>query len=184
MKREIKKTLNIPEGVHVKIDGILFFVKGPKGELKDSVKFRKMIKVEVKEDKIEISCAKASKNEKKIIGTIKSKIESMIIGVQREYNYQLQICSIHFPITIKIEKGEFIIKNFLGERKDRVLKLIPGVDVKVEGDIINVSSIDKEKAGQTAAGIETITRICGYDRRVFQDGIWITKKEKGKHKNE
>jgi len=48
--------------------------------------------------------------------------------------------------------------------------------VTINKDIVKVSSIDKEKAGQTAANIELATRIKGYDPRVFQDGIYIVKK--------
>ena len=46
----------------------------------------------------------------------------------------------------------------------------------IKGDIIIVEGIDKELAGQTAARIEQSTRITNKDRRVFQDGCYITDK--------
>ncbi len=180
MKKEIKKIIEIPDKVEIKVEGNRFLVKGPAGEIKQDVRFKKNINVEIKDKKAEIYCKCASKKEKKIIGTIKGKIESMITGVIKGYEYKLEICSIHFPITVKIEGDNFIVKNFIGENKDRIIKIFPGVEVKIQNNIITVSSPDKEKAGQMAADIETQTRIRGYDRRIFQDGIWIIKKEKGK----
>ena len=83
---------------------------------------------------------------------------------------------MHFPITTKIEGNEFIIKNFLGERKDRKAKILPGVEVKVDGEMITLEGSDKEKTGQTAANIEQATKVRNKDRRIFQDGIFMLEK--------
>ena len=48
--------------------------------------------------------------------------------------------------------------------------------MKVKGQEIIVEGIDKEATGQTAANIEQATRITKWDRRVFQDGIYIVEK--------
>ena len=74
------------------------------------------------------------------------------------------------------DKENVTIKNFLGETTPRKAKIVPGVQVKIEGDIIKLSSPNIESAGQTAANIETATKIRNRDRTRFQDGIWITKK--------
>ena len=42
--------------------------------------------------------------------------------------------------------------------------------------MITVRSSDKEIGGQMAADIERITKVIKKDRRVFQDGIFITNK--------
>ena len=181
MRKKIKKTITIPEKVKVELNLPKIIVKGPKGNIEKNFKIKNIL-IKEQEDKIVISCDSATKKDKKIMNTIASHITNMIKGVIDGFEYKLQICSIHFPINVKIdkEKGFFIIKNFIGENKDRVVKINPGVDVKVEGDIVNVNAIDKELAGQQAANIELATKIKRKDRRIFQDGIWIIKKEKGR----
>ena len=67
----------------------------------------------------------------------------------------------------------FTIKNFIGEKVTRTLNLKKGADVKIQGNEVIVESSDKEIASQTAADIEQLTRRTGYDRRIFQDGIYI-----------
>ena len=51
-----------------------------------------------------------------------------------------------------------------------------GAEVKLDG-IINITSPDKEIAGQISADIEQLTRRPGFDTRVFQDGIYIINKD-------
>jgi len=172
---KLEEEIEIPEGVDVKIVGNLFSVNGPKGENKRILASPK-IKIEKKENKIIVSALKATRREKRDIGSFSSHIKNMVNGVKEAFVYKLKVCSGHFPMTVSATKDELQVKNFLGETIPRKLKLEKGVDVKVEGEIITVGSVDKELAGQTAAGIEQLTRITNRDRRIFQDGIWITEK--------
>ena len=80
-------------------------------------------------------------------------------------------------MNVSIKDKTFEIKNFIGEKVPRVLKIKDTVDVKLEGDMVIVESISKECAGQMAASIEQLTRRPGFDTRVFQDGIFITYKD-------
>lgn len=114
-----------------------------------------------------------------MIGTIAAHIRNMIDGVMRGFQYKLQVCSVHFPISVSLDASKkfVVIKNFIGETKERKSEILENVDVKVESDIITVKSIDKEAASHTAANIEMATRIRAKDRRVFQDGIFLTEKD-------
>ena len=186
MKKEIKKTIKIPEQIEIKIEIPKIIITGPKGAVEKTFKFKDII-IKKENNNIIVLHEKASKKDKKLVNTIAAHILSMIKGVIDGYEYELQVCSTHFPTSVKLdkEKNILIIKNFLGENKDRTVKIRKGVEVKVEGDKIKINSVDKELAGQQAADIETISRIRNKDRRVFQDGVWIIKKEKGKKlKNE
>ena len=79
-------------------------------------------------------------------------------------------------MSVSSKDGKFEVKNFIGERIPRVYKLMDNVEVKIEGDIIVVSSANKEVAGQTAASIEQLCKRPGFDSRTFQDGIYLIEK--------
>jgi large subunit ribosomal protein L6 len=79
-------------------------------------------------------------------------------------------------MTSKLEGNSFELKNFLGGKKIRKAEIPQGVDVKINGDIIELSSRDIELVGMTATRMEQLTRVTKRDRRVFQDGIFITEK--------
>jgi len=175
MKKEIIQKIEIPEGVEIEVDGNMLKVKGKEGESSREFRADGLI-FEKKGNEFLIGHKKATKNEKKMINTIKAHVQNMIEGVQKKFDYTLKICFNHFPFTVEIKGRDGIIKNFLGEKIPRKVKIPAGVDVKIEKDIIKVSSHDKELAGQAAANFETATRIRLRDRRVFQDGIFITDK--------
>lgn len=180
MKKEIKKIIEIEEGITVNVNMPVITISGPKGTVEKTFR-TKAINVEKKDNQIIVGHPNATKKEKKLIGTIASHITNMLKGVKEEYLYELQICSVHFPMTVKVEGNKLIIKNFFGENKDREVSFKPGVKVSVQGEIIKITSPSKESAGETASLFEGATRLCSKDRRIFQDGLWIITKCKGRH---
>ncbi len=179
MKKDIKKTIQIPSGYELILQEKAIVVKKGNEEIKIPYKI-KDINPKVENNEFIIEKKSGNKTEKKLIHSLISHINNALRGIETNYEYKLQVCSVHFPMTSKIEKNKLIIKNFFGERKDRILDIKPGVDVKIDNDIITVKSADKDLAGHQASAIEALTRITARDRRVFQDGIWIIKKEKGR----
>jgi large subunit ribosomal protein L6 len=175
MKKEFMQKIEIPEGTEAEIKGSTLKVNGPEGESSREFRTSGLI-FEKKGNEITVGSKKASKNEKKMINTIKAHISNMIKGAQKKFEYKLKICFNHFPFTVEAKGDEAIIKNFLGEKIPRKVKIPQGVEVKIEKDVITVKSHDKELAGQAAANFETATRIRLRDRRVFQDGLFITEK--------
>ena len=177
MSKEQIYKVSIPEGVQVNIEGRTVKVKGPKGEL-ERIFFDPNFSITKDNENVLIKFigTKFTRNHKAIMGTFESHIKNLIKGSKDAYHYTLKICSGHFPMNVNIESGVLTIKNFLGEKVPRKIKLVKGVDVKIEGDIINVRCVDKEKAGKVASLIEGCTRITNRDRRVFQDGIYLISK--------
>jgi len=175
MKADIDVKLDIPQGVEVKIDGALINVKGPKGEVSRKLLHPK-IQISVSEGKVILVSKKSTKREKKMIYTFAAHIKNMIKGSEEPFVYKLKICSTHFPMTATVKGEELSVQNYLGESIPRNLKLKQGVNVKIEGTEITIESPNKELAGQTAASIEKLCVIHNRDRRIFQDGIFITSK--------
>lgn len=172
----MKKEIIIPDGVQVELVGNDLKARGVKGEIvKKFYHPRVLIKAEGKKIKIE------TKDEKKktlsMVGTWTANLNNIFRGVREGYEYRMKISHVHFPMNISVQGNKLIIKNFLGEKKDRQAKLAEGVNVKVDGDVIVLSGVDKEKVGQTAGNIENKTRLINRrDRRIFSDGIFIVSK--------
>ena len=80
-------------------------------------------------------------------------------------------------MNVSVKGLKLVVKNFIGEAVPRTLLFKEGATVKVEGDIIIVTGINKEIVAQAAASVEQLTRRVGFDRRIFQDGIYIVEKD-------
>ena len=173
MKTDINKKVEFPANVRVEIKLPLVTVKGPKGEV-SRVMNDKRIAITTEGNTIVLSAQHASKKEKKVMHTYAAHLTNMVNGVAHGFLYEMKICAAHFPMNVSISAGQLIIKNFIGEHVPRTLQLRKGVTVKVNGDIVQIESADKELAGLTASEIELLTRIRDHDRRIFQDGIFLT----------
>lgn len=175
MRKNFEEIVGIPEGVDFEIEGNVVKIKGPKGSISKKLNKYK-IEIVKQGGKIIIKSDNATKTEKKMIYTIIAHLKNMIQGVTKPFEYTLKICYNHFPINVDIKGRDVIVKNFLGEKVPRKIKLPEGAEAKVDKEIITVKSIDKEVAGQAAANLEKVTKVRNRDRRVFQDGIFITNK--------
>ena len=180
MKKEIFQEVEIPEGVEVNVEKNRVIIKGPEGENKREFNLDNF-SMKKEGNKIVIGNKKSTKNEKKLINTTASHLRNMIKGVQEKFEYNLLVCYSHFPISVEIKGNEATVKNFLGEKISRKVKLPEGIEIEVGKDSdkkipITIKSVNRESAGQAAANLERSTRISLRDRRVFQDGIFITNK--------
>ena len=110
-------------------------------------------------------------------GTITKQLtDKRLNGTIDPWTYTMKICSGHFPMQVQVQGDELVIENFIGESVPRRVDIPSDVDLNVDGDEITLTSLDKERAGQTAGRIENICKRSGFDERIFQDGIYITEK--------
>jgi len=170
----LTRTLQIPEGVSVEVDGTVFRIKGPKGELSKILK-HPTVSHEIESNSIKMTCPNL-KNSKRIMNTFIAHIRNLIRGVTDGFTYKLKICSGHFPMNVSKEGNKIIIKNFLGEKVPRSAKILEGVNVEINQSMIELKGTSIELVGQSAANLEQATKVRNRDRRRFQDGIFIVSK--------
>tara|TARA_Y100000310_G_scaffold338402_1_gene427960 strand:- start:464 stop:1213 length:750 start_codon:yes stop_codon:yes gene_type:complete len=175
-KDNLYEEIEIPEGIVANIDDDVLTMKKDDKEIKR--KLVSLIDVEIKGNKIVVSATRNRKIERKLFGTFKAHVNNMIKGLTEGFEYKLRVSNVHFPMNVSYDanKNLFTIKNFLGEKKDRIINGIPGVDVSVKGEDVIVTGFDIEKTGQVATNIEKGARIRNKDRRIFQDGIHMIAK--------
>ncbi|MFH1978701.1 MAG: 50S ribosomal protein L6 [Candidatus Aenigmatarchaeota archaeon] len=170
-----ERIIEIPDGVDLKLEGRELVVKSGSNELRRRF-YNYHVKMEIKDGKVLIKTEEERRKVKAVLGTWNAHVNNMINGVTKGYEAKLKIVYSHFPIKFVVKGEIVVISNFLGEKKPRTSYIIPGTEVKMDKDEVVVKGIDKEKVGQTAANIETTCKIKELDRRVFQDGCFITQK--------
>ncbi|MFP4567975.1 MAG: 50S ribosomal protein L6 [Candidatus Woesearchaeota archaeon] len=177
MKQEkLSETIKVPEGCTFTSSKEAMTVKGSKGELSRPLPDKRLV-VELSGSELNLTYNNATKREKRMLFTTRAHIRNMFKGVSDGFAYKLKICSGHFPMNVAVKGDVFEIKNFIGEKVPRTLKIKQGVTVKINGDEVVVESLNKELAGQMAGSIEKLTKRPNFDKRIFQDGIYIVEKD-------
>lgn len=177
---EIVEKVEVPDGVEVSIaPPAKIRVKGKLGELEQDLTHMG-IKLELDGKDVVIRFRGKGRVAKSMMGTAKSMIRNMIIGVTKGFTYKLKIIASHFPMNVKVQGDTIIIENFIGERWPRYAKIVgPKTKVIVKGEDVIVTGIDRQAVGQTAANLELATKIKQKDLRKFLDGIYIYEKKIG-----
>jgi len=175
MPKDLKRRLDIPEGVTVVLEGNSISVTGPRGSSVRELWYPGIV-IALQENQVMVDSSTQRKKQVAMMGTIASHISNMINGVTDGYTYRMKVVYSHFPIQLKVVGDHLSIGNFLGEKKPRKAKIQGDTKVETKGDEVIVSGIAIEDVGQTAANIQQATKIKRFDPRVFQDGIYMVEK--------
>jgi large subunit ribosomal protein L6 len=175
MVKEIARQIEIPQGVTVELAPPIVTITGPKGKISKRISYPE-IEIKKEDSFLVVNTRLDRKRQRAMVGTSAAHIANMIAGVTKGFEYRMKVVYSHFPIQLKATSSEVTINNFLGERRPRAAKVVPGAKVEVMKDEVVITGIDKETVGQTMANIEQATRVRGFDVRVFQDGVYLTER--------
>jgi large subunit ribosomal protein L6 len=167
--------IELPEDVTAAMDGLELSVEGPNGRVQRRLWYPD-VGVSVDDGLVAIESDADDAKTAATVGTFESHVENMIHGVTEGWEYEMQALYAHFPMQVRAEGEEVVIENFLGERAPRRTTVHGDTEVEVDGETVYLRGPDKEAVGQTAADIEQLTRVTDKDTRVFQDGVYITRK--------
>jgi len=167
--------VNIQDGASVSKEENFLVVKGPKGELRKEFRHPR-IKVKIDNSTVRIKSDSERRKVGSVVGTWAAHLRNMTQGVKTGWEGRMKIVYSHFPVKVAVEGDRVVIQNFGGERKSRISKIAGDTKVDIKKDEIIVSGVNKEDVGQTCSNLELATKIKGRDKRIFQDGIYITSK--------
>ncbi|CAG8773620.1 25462_t:CDS:2, partial [Gigaspora margarita] len=174
--------LEVPEGVTITIKSRLVKVTGPRGTLTKDLRHINLELQQLKTNKgnkVKLIVWHGSRKHVACLRTVKSHIENMITGVTKGFEYKMRYVYAHFPINVHISEdgSEVEIRNFLGEKVIRKVRMLEGVNVKISTalkDEIILSGNDLENVSQSAANIQQSTTVKNKDIRKFLDGIYVS----------
>ena len=175
------QTVKVPEGVEVSVRSRKVTVKGPRGTLRRNFQHMAVDIRKTKKEQLVVEKWFGIRKELAAVKTVCSHIENMIKGVTKGYRYKMRSVYAHFPINVAISEGNTLvdIRNFLGEKFNRQVKMLPGVTCiasKDQKDEFVLEGNDIELVSRSAALIQQSTAVKRKDIRKFLDGIYVSEK--------
>jgi len=156
MSRIGKLPVSLPKGVTVNVsDSNLISVKGPLGELKQSIS--KDLKVEVVDNTIVLSRPSESKNHKSLHGLSRALIANMVVGVSQGFKKELELVGVGYRAEAKGQQLEMS----LGYSHEIILQVPDEVKVETKTErrsnpVITLTCTDKQLIGHVAAKIRSL----------------------------
>ena len=152
MSRIGRKSIPVPAGVDITIDGRTVKVKGPKGEL--SHVLAEPITAERGEDgELHVNRPNDERKAKELHGLSRTLVANMIVGVTEGYRKSLEIAGTGYRVTAKGKDLEFA----LGFSHPVLVPAPDGITLTVEKPtLFHVAGIDKQQVGEVAANIRKI----------------------------
>lgn len=175
MAKETKLVIAIPDGIIFGYENATLRMKKGGEEIEKKIETPE-VAVRAEANSIILEASNQKRKTISILNAIQSHIQNMIIGLEKGYEYKLSIVHSHFPMGVKVGEKKVEISNYLGEKHPRFAQIVGKTKVEVKGKQITVTGQDVYDVSQTAANIESSAKIRNKDQRIFQDGIYITKK--------
>lgn len=173
-------TVDIPKNVKVKLRSREVTVTGPRGTLVRSFKHLNLELTLVGKRRLRVDVWFAKRKELACVKTICTHVENMMKGVVYGFRYKMKAVYAHFPINITVSENNTLVevRNFLGEKYVRQVRMRPGVtctNSTVKDEII-LEGNDIELVSNSAALIKQCTTVKNKDIRMFLDGIYVSEK--------
>lgn len=180
MSRIGKKPVEIPTGVTItyNTDGVVT-VKGPKGELKQSVD--RDIKIEVKDGTVDVIRPTDQIRHRAMHGLYRSLISNMVKGVTEGYKKQLELVGVGYKAS---NQGN-LLDLALGYSHNIIFEIPKELKVntfqdKGQNPMIQFESIDKQLIGQVCAKIRSLRKPEPYKGKGVKFAGEVLRRKAGK----
>ncbi|WP_366556385.1 50S ribosomal protein L6 [Aquibaculum sediminis] len=148
MSRVGKNPVAVPDGVDVKIDGVLVKAKGKLGELQ--YRATEDVQIAMEDGKVTVSPVNEGKRARAMWGTARARIQNMVRGVSEGFKRDLEITGVGYRAAVQ---GSTLNLQ-LGYSHDINYPIPEGLKVVCERQsAISISGADKQLVGQFAAEV-------------------------------
>ena len=148
MSRIGNQPIPVPSGVKVTLDSGTVLVDGGKAKLLK--KLPPLVKLDIKDDVLNVTRDNESKEARAMHGLARSLIAGMVTGVTDGFKKQLEIVGVGYKAQVQ---GSKLVLN-LGYSHPIEYNVPEGIAVKVENNTqITVEGADKQVVGEVAATI-------------------------------
>ena len=182
--RQILKTdkVKVPEGITVTSHARCVTVTGPRGKLSKTFK-HVPVDIQILDDGkvVKIDSWFTDRKQAACVKSVLAAIENLFTGVLKGYEYHMRLVYAHFPINVGIptDKASIEIRNFIGERRVRKIKMLEGVSIEKSDamkDELILKGNDLELVSLSAALIQQSCAAKKKDVRKFLDGIYVSER--------
>ena len=172
MSRIGKKPIQIPKGVTVTLNSGVIAVKGPKGELKETV--HPEIGVAMQGTEVLVTRSSDEKKYRALHGLWSALIKNMIVGVTEGYSKKLEIVGVGYRAEIKGARLNLLLGY------SHPILFAPPDGIKVEAPTqtsIIISGTHKQLVGLVAAKIRSLRPPAPYKGKgVKYEGEYVRRK--------
>lgn len=180
MSRIGKKPVTIPQGVTITVgsDNVVT-VKGPKGELKESID--RDITVEVKDGQVNFTRPTDQIRHRALHGLYRSIVSNLVKGVTDGYERKLELIGVGFKAA---SQGN-VLDLALGYSHNIIFEIPKEIKVataqeKGQNPIITLEGIDKQLIGQVAAKLRGLRKPEPYKGKGVRYLGEVVRKKAGK----
>jgi len=150
MSRIGKAPITLPDGVSITIDGQNVKVKGKKGELE--VTLVEEVTIANGDDGVQVTAVADTQRARAMWGMSRTIVDNMVIGVSEGFTKKLEINGVGYRAQAQGQK----LTMQLGFSHEVIFPVPEGITVVTPKQTeIEVSGIDKQAVGQTAAKIRS-----------------------------
>lgn len=150
MSRIGRKPITVPSGVNVDLKDNVATVKGPKGQLQR--RLPPEMTVSIDDGTITVTRPSDERKHRALHGLTRTLINNMIEGVTNGFSKSLEIRGVGYKAEPTAKGARLVV----GYSHPVNYEAPDGVKISVDGAIVKIEGIDKEKVGQVAAEIRKI----------------------------
>lgn len=179
MSRIGKLPISIPAGVTVALKDGVVTVKGPKGELTQSIDPRILVKVE--ENTVLVERQSDERQERSLHGLYRALLNNMVTGVSQGFTKTLELVGVGYRAS---NQGQ-LLELSLGFTHNIYMQLAPEIKVETKTErnknpLIILESADKQLLGQVCTKIRSFRKPEPYKGKGIKFEGEVLRRKSGK----